>query len=193
MTQDIQIYPGPEQSLAFGAEEINAILLMIERIRPEEIVHPEQLMRVGSYSFAQIRVAIAQRALSCVDPIDTGTFLRIYRAQKQLIQGNTARLYASYPTSGPGKLPKTVKLEISSSHSFILEFEFPILEPKDSWESVAIRFADFRQQPHCITFLYDMQKGATLQQIQHMWSGLRFLCRNLREWDQQGITFPEDI
>lgn len=183
-TDLIPLYPTREQFVSLTDEEIVDILLMVEQIKPEEIASPGQLMQVGPYNFSQVRMAIAGQALACTYP---GRW-----SQKQVAGDKIARLYIYYP-SGDSVLPKSVKLELSGNRAFILEFQFPILEPEPGFDSVMIRYADFRQRPPHITFLSQMQEGATLKDIWHMWSGLRFLCRNLRQWEQEGITYPEDI
>jgi len=66
MTQALQLYPTSEQDITLTPDEIESILLMIEQITPEEIVSPAQLIQVGPYSFAQIRLAIAQATISHV-------------------------------------------------------------------------------------------------------------------------------
>src|SRR5260221_4201922 len=124
MNQSLQNYPNPGSVSDLNAEDIRNILLLIEQTRPEEIVSPSQLMQIGSYGFAQVRVAIAQCALSCVELKNKGSFTNLlaYQSEKRLTGNNIARLYIRYPYGVKNRqdsLPKTVKLEISSSHSFI--------------------------------------------------------------------------
>ncbi len=185
MTQALQLYPTSTQTLPFDQEEVTTILLMVEHIKPEEIVHPEQLLHVGPYSFAQVRLAIAQQALLCVGNDE--------KAVKRIGQDRTARLYVYYPTNGNRAIPRSVEMSIGDSQKFILEYTCPILEPSPDM-AVWIRYADFRQLPHRFTFLSQLQRnGATLEDMRRMWAGLRFLCRNLREWERDGITWPEEV
>ena len=182
------MYPDADQSPALAAEEIEAMLLLIEQTRPEAI-QPEHLVQLGPYSFAQLRLAIAQQALSCFK--EEGILSR--RAKKSLDDGKTASLIVLHSLLGVQEqtLPNQVTLKVNNGDSGVLNFSFPICEPSAGDPNV--RFDDWRN-PSCHTSLTRMQKGATQQQIQHMWSGLRWLCRNLRLWNKPpGITWPEEI
>lgn len=187
----LQLYPTADQYLSLSQEKIDTIFRLIEQTRPEEITSPSHLICIGTYHFAQVRVAIASAAILHAqrDP----HFVSIRHTKKTTTDGLEARIMLFYPENQPGLLPKRVKLEISTATAYVLEYEFPILEPQSGWDTVSIRYSDFRP-PKRITSLYRLQQeGAKLEDIHHLWQGLRFLCRNLREWEQEGITWPEEL
>lgn len=183
-------YPRPGTDLSLSEEMITTILLTIERIRPEEITYPHQLARIGPYTFAEVRVALAQKAQRyATEPIYRGS--QNLWNHKPLPQGRRATLTLWHLIDGT-ELPTRIKLEVGTSKAYILEYEFPILEPRDGWDAASIRFSDFRSGQ--LTNLLDMQeRETTLEQIQHMWAGLRWLCRNLRTWDEPGFYYPEEV
>jgi hypothetical protein len=185
--------------VTLSAEEVEKILLAVEQVKPEDIVSLQQLAQVGPYSIVQIRQAITQRAMECVDPKPTDSlFSEIvsYRAKKSLPGRKTCWLHVTYPYGMQASdchlhLPQDVKLWVmnDATSCFLLDFTYPTREPGERGASPAsIHFADFRQNPHRHANLWRMQdRGASLDDIRHMWSGVRWLCCALREWHAKPI------
>jgi hypothetical protein len=198
------VYPSREGTLDMSQEKVEQILCFVERIRPEEITSPEQWEHVGPYSFAEVRLAIAQKAVECTGrKVLEDNYGLTYEAEKQLHPGEVAYLYVQYPLgvrSESESLPEQIVFETLEGHDrdrcYVLEVTVSILEPNDgdleTLDSDTF-FADFRRNPPAIVAFSDIQRTCAQEHMEHMWAGIRCLCRNLRTWGSPGIVPPEEI
>lgn len=75
----------PTKLLAFSSQQIEAMLRTVEVLHEKTIVSPNQLRCIGPYTFAEIRLAIALRAIALLPKGET-------TMRKQLDEGKQARI-----------------------------------------------------------------------------------------------------
>lgn len=181
-------YPD-RQSKQLKDDEIQAIFRVIEETPPTHFENATDFTFLERWSFAHVRMAIAQKTLS---------YLRSSlehsgrHASKRTPNGEIARLSMYYYPNDPDRwiLAQRVQLEIKQGVQTLFEFEYPILEPH--WGGVSIQFGDFCVKPYVYVQLFGTKYDQAIRKdFRLMWVGLQFLCRNLRTWDQADVIYPE--
>lgn len=165
---------------------MNAILYAVEQTPdPRDLLDDPASCLIGPYTLTQVWLTLEQKVQSLPQCLSLGS--NCFVVSKSFSAHGTARFFlAASPTSCPPYL----LLETVERGYFQVNAALPLASLHKL--SGTCHFHDFRIQ-HLQSIAAMQRHGSTPEALAWMWLGMRWVCRNLREWEQPGVVWPEDI
>lgn len=177
----------------------------IARLILEQAVSIHELIftpdtRIGEYSTQQIREAIMVvfEDLTGSHPGNVDTTPGYFPGSKLMtninrtVPAGVANLFVSYLIDEKDA-PKYICLAYLKDPG--LEMTFPLIDEDHTeiGKRFSIRFRDYRPDTMRDVFLGGWNGANTLEELQFLWRGSRWLFANMLDWDRSDLILPEQL